>query len=123
MICTRIKNVSSLIFMLRCRSFIHFQLQQFKSGSIQLNASSGGGGGGDCSTTTNCKENGDGSEKVCCMMFAENRNIFYLNQIGVLQTVNGDASQEDYSAKTHELQTIIEKQVSFDQIPQVFAKF
>lgn len=40
-----------------------------------------------------------------------NRNLFYLNQIGTLQTVNGDASQEDYTAKTHELQTIIEKQV------------
>ncbi|XP_055296217.1 liprin-alpha-1 isoform X18 [Sitodiplosis mosellana] len=58
------------------------ELQQYKSGAIQLSNQSDGS-----------KENHDGEK-------------------GVGQTVNGEIDSVDYSAKTHELQTIIEKQTA-----------
>ncbi|XP_031617504.1 liprin-alpha-1 isoform X6 [Contarinia nasturtii] len=58
------------------------ELQQFKSGAIQISNQSDGS-----------KENHDGEKSVG-------------------QTINGEIDAVDYSAKTHELQTIIEKQTA-----------
>lgn len=45
---------------------------------------------------------------------SSNMWYFLLEQIGVVQGLNGDSSQDsiDFAAKTHELQTIIEKQTA-----------
>lgn len=57
--------------------------------------------------------------QIKVLIFLAHANIFFIHcffhekKQGLGQTVNGEIDSVDYSAKTHELQTIIEKQVSF----------